>query len=100
MGVEVAPQDGFKAIGEAKALIEHHGDKYGWEVPGKNNEEPRQGWNEGPCMLKHEGVTICNMRLQVLSIVFMAMEFMSVTVLWDHLNIWRIIRFPLNREVS
>lgn len=55
MGVEVAPQDGFKAIGEAKALIEHHGDKYGWEVPGKNNEEPRQGWNEGPCMLKHEG---------------------------------------------
>ena len=36
-------------------MIEHHGDKYGWEVPGKNNEEPRQGWNEGPCMLKHEG---------------------------------------------
>lgn len=55
MGVEVDPKDGFRAIGEARALIEHHGDKYGWEVPGKNNEEPRQGWNEGPCMLKYEG---------------------------------------------
>lgn len=33
MGVEVDPKDGFRAIGEAKALIEHHGDKYGWEVP-------------------------------------------------------------------
>lgn len=55
MGVEVDPKDGFRAIGEAKALIEHHGDKYGWEVPGKNNEELRQGWNEGPCMLKFEG---------------------------------------------
>ena len=55
MGVEVDPKDGFRAIGEAKALIEHHGDEYGWEVPGKNNEELRQGWNEGPCMLKFEG---------------------------------------------
>ena len=55
MGVEVDPKDGFRALGEAKALIAHHGDKYGWEVPGKNNEEPRQGWNEGPCMLKYEG---------------------------------------------
>lgn len=55
MGVEVDPKDGFRAIGEAKALIEHHGDKYGWKVPGKNNEEQRQGYNEGPCMLKYEG---------------------------------------------
>lgn len=55
MGVEVDPTDGFREIGKEKALIAHHGDKYGWEVPGKNNEEPRQGWNEGPCMLKYEG---------------------------------------------
>lgn len=55
VGVEVDPKDGFRAIGEPKALIHHNCDKYGWEVPGKNNEEPRQGWNEGPCVLKHNG---------------------------------------------
>ena len=55
MGVEVDPKDGFRAIGEPKALIQHNCDKYGWEVPGKNNEEPSQGWNEGPCVLKHNG---------------------------------------------
>lgn len=55
MGVEVDPKDGFRAFGEPKVMIEHHGDKYGWEVPGVNNEEPRQGYNEGPCMLKFEG---------------------------------------------
>ena len=74
MGVEVDPKDGFRAIGEARALIEHHGDKYGWEVPGKNNEEPRQGWNEGPCMLKD--VIICSMQLRVLSIASMVTGFM------------------------
>ena len=55
VGVEVDPKDGFRAIGEPKVLIQHNCDKYGWEVPGKNNEEPRQGWNEGPCVLKHNG---------------------------------------------
>lgn len=55
MGVEVDPKKGFKAIGEPKILIEHHGDLYGWEVPGVNNEEERQGWNEGPCVIKFEG---------------------------------------------
>lgn len=55
MGVEIDPKDGFRAIGEPRALIGHHGEKYGWEVPGENNEELRQGWNEGPCMLKYKG---------------------------------------------
>lgn len=55
VGVEVDPKDGFRAIGEPKTMIEHNCDKYGWEVPGKNNEEPRQGWNEGPCVLKYKG---------------------------------------------
>lgn len=55
MGVEVDPKDGFRAIGEPKVLIKHNCDKYGWEVPGKNNEEPRQGWNEGPCVIKYQG---------------------------------------------
>jgi hypothetical protein len=55
MGVEVDPNDGFRAIGVARPLIFHNGDKYGWEVPGKDNNENRTGWNEGPCMIKHKG---------------------------------------------
>jgi hypothetical protein len=55
MGVEVNPADGFKAIGVPKALIEHRGELYGWEVPGKNNDEDRPGWNEGPCMIEYNG---------------------------------------------
>lgn len=55
VGVEVDPQDGFRAIGTPKTLILHNVDKYGWEVPGDNNEEERIGWNEGPCMVKHNG---------------------------------------------
>ena len=54
-GVEVDPQNGFRTIGEPVILIEHHSDQYGWEVPGDNNEENKDGWNEGPCMLKYRG---------------------------------------------
>jgi len=55
MGVQVDPEHGFKPIGEPVVLIEHHTEKYGWEVPGDNNEEDRIGWNEGPCMIKYKG---------------------------------------------
>lgn len=55
IGVEVDPQDGFRAIGSPKTLILHNIDKYGWEVPGDHNEEQRIGWNEGPCMIKRNG---------------------------------------------
>lgn len=55
MGVKVDAKNGFKPIGEPVVLIEHHGDKYGWEVPGVNNEENRTGWNEGPCIVKYQG---------------------------------------------
>ncbi|MDR0873552.1 MAG: family 43 glycosylhydrolase [Prevotellaceae bacterium] len=55
MGVEIDPANGFKSIGSRKTLIPHNGDKYGWEVPGRNNEESRTGWNEGPCMIKYKG---------------------------------------------
>jgi hypothetical protein len=54
-GVEVDPKNGFKVVGEAKLVIEHHSAKYGWEVPGDNNETGKDGWNEGPCMIKHKG---------------------------------------------
>ena len=55
IGVEVDPKNGFKVIGEAAVLIEHHSELYGWEVPGNNNEANKDGWNEGPCMNKHNG---------------------------------------------
>lgn len=55
MGVQIDPEDGFKAIGKPVVLIEHNVEKYGWEVPGVNNEEKRIGWNEGPCMIKYKG---------------------------------------------
>lgn len=55
MGVKVDPDNGFKAIGEPVVLITHKGEKYGWEVPGVNNEENRTGWNEGPCIIKYKG---------------------------------------------
>ena len=55
IGVEVDPQNGFRTIGEAVVLIEHQSDRYGWEVPGDNNENNKDGWNEGPAMLKHNG---------------------------------------------
>lgn len=55
IGVEVDPKNGFKVIGEAKILIEHHQDKYGWEVRGENNDSGKPGYNEGPCIIKHKG---------------------------------------------
>ncbi|MDR1221686.1 MAG: family 43 glycosylhydrolase [Tannerella sp.] len=54
-GVEVDPANGFATTGDAVALIEHHSDRYGWESFGENNEESKDGWNEGPCMIKHNG---------------------------------------------
>ncbi len=55
VGVEVDPKDGFKALGNPDTLIYHNTEKYGWEIPGVANEEPRTGWNEGPCMTKYNG---------------------------------------------
>jgi hypothetical protein len=55
MGVEVDPANGFRMVGYPRPLIEHHGDLYGWEVPGANNQENRTGWNEGPCVVHYQG---------------------------------------------
>ncbi|MDR1981228.1 MAG: family 43 glycosylhydrolase, partial [Tannerellaceae bacterium] len=54
-GVEVDPEDGFKVVGQTVSVIEHHSTLYGWENPGNNNELNKDGWNEGPCMIKHGG---------------------------------------------
>jgi hypothetical protein len=55
IGVEVDPKDGFKVIGKPVVLIEHHSNTYGWEVPGKNNDDNKDGWNEGSEMFKYNG---------------------------------------------
>jgi len=56
MGVEIDPKNGFKPVGEPRVLITHNRDKYGWEVPGENNDDDsRNGWNEAPAMIKYNG---------------------------------------------
>lgn len=54
-GVRVDPENGFAPMGDPLVLIEHHIEKYGWEVQGENNELGTVGWNEGPCMIKRDG---------------------------------------------
>ena len=55
MGVRVAPEDGFRPIGEPVALIGHNAQVHGWEAFGADNEENKEGWNEGAAMLKYNG---------------------------------------------
>lgn len=56
-GVEVDPKDGFKIVGKTADLIPHTMKKYGWEVPGDNNElTDKDSWNEGPCLIKVDGL--------------------------------------------
>ncbi|MDR0395193.1 MAG: family 43 glycosylhydrolase [Tannerella sp.] len=55
IGVQVDPENGFQVVNEAKILIEHNYQEYGWEVPGEENEKNKPGYNEGPCMIKYNG---------------------------------------------
>ena len=43
----------MQAVTEPEVFINHNQDKYGWEVPGENNELTRNGWNEGAWMTKY-----------------------------------------------
>jgi hypothetical protein len=43
----------MQAVTESEIFINHNQDKYGWEVPGENNELTRSGWNEGAWMTKY-----------------------------------------------
>jgi hypothetical protein len=54
-GLELDPANGFKSIGKPVVLIEHNIERYGWEIPGEENEKDEVGWNEGANMLKHNG---------------------------------------------
>lgn len=53
-GIQVDPENGFKAIGKEVVLITHNEDKFGWEVQGENNELNKPGWNEGPTIIKYK----------------------------------------------
>ncbi len=43
----------MQAVTEPAILIKHNPEKYGWEVPGEQNELTRNGWNEGAWMTKY-----------------------------------------------
>ncbi|MGB8358992.1 MAG: family 43 glycosylhydrolase, partial [Bacteroidales bacterium] len=43
----------MQAVTEPEILIEHNPDKYGWEIPGEQNELTGNGWNEGAWMTKY-----------------------------------------------
>lgn len=56
-GFEVDPKNNFKPITPEYDLIPHNAQRFGWEVFGENNEQyDRKGWNEGPCITKHENL--------------------------------------------
>ncbi len=55
VGVEVDPSNGFKALSTPDTLIRHHFEQYGWEMPDSGRKANKQGFNEGPCMLKYNG---------------------------------------------
>ncbi len=55
VGVEVDPQNGFQALSTPDTLIHHHFDQYGWEMPDSGRKANKQGFNEGPSMLKYDG---------------------------------------------
>lgn len=43
----------MQAVTEPEILIKHNPEKYGWEVPGEQNELTSNGWNEGAWMTKY-----------------------------------------------
>lgn len=54
-GIELDPSNNLETIGDPVTLITHNPDKYGWEVRGRNNNSGKNGYNEGPCIVKHKG---------------------------------------------
>ena len=55
MGVELDPDNGFRAMGQPVALILHREAEYGWECRGDLNETADPSSNEGAAMLKYKG---------------------------------------------
>ena len=55
MGVELDPEDGFKAKTEPVVLIGHNEKEYGWECRGDKNQIDTPSSNEGAAMLRYDG---------------------------------------------
>ena len=55
LGVELDPENGFRAKGLPTELIGHHEKEYGWECRGDRNETGKPSCNEGAAMLKYQG---------------------------------------------
>lgn len=55
MGIELDPENGFRAKGGNVTLITHRESEFGWERPGDYNEPERPGYNEGPTIFKKDG---------------------------------------------
>ena len=55
MGIELDPNNHFKAIGQPVTLITHQQNVIGWERPSDKNDMEKPGYNEGASMLKYKG---------------------------------------------
>ena len=52
-GFEVDPKQDWKVVSPVVELIPNQGNRFGWEVPGDNNEKTgEKGWNEGACITR------------------------------------------------
>ena len=54
MGIELDPNNNFKAIGQPVTLITHQQNVIGWERPSDKNDVENPGYNEGASMLKYK----------------------------------------------
>lgn len=55
MGVELDRNRRLDTLGTPRVLIPHDIKNHGWERPGENHEQQKDGWNEGAWMTKHNG---------------------------------------------
>ena len=55
MGIELDPNNHFKAIGQPVIVITHQQNVIGWERPSDKNDVEKPGYNEGASMLKYKG---------------------------------------------
>ena len=55
MGIELDPNNHFKAIGQPVTLITHQQNVIGWERPSDKNDVEKPGYNEGASILKYKG---------------------------------------------
>ncbi|MBO9619239.1 MAG: family 43 glycosylhydrolase [Niabella sp.] len=55
MGVELDPLRRFDTIGVPQVLIRHGFKEHGWEEPGEQHNDNKNGWNEGAWMNKYNG---------------------------------------------